>query len=337
MIIKEAFLKEELLEIEKFLKKFSLKLDKNLTKTFYIENDYSEIIGTISCSDYIIKDLAVDENYQSENVASLLVNEMLNHFRANSIYNYHVFTKPIYRHIFESFGFKKIIETEKVVMLEGGAKFINNKLLEIKNIINNNFGIIDETSDIGCIVINANPITNGHVFLIEEASRNHKMVILFVVEEEKSEFSFDERFSMVYLATRRLGNVCVVPSSKYIVSSLTFPQYFLKDEDEALLEYSKVDALIFKEYFIKELYIKKRYVGTESINKMINYNNVLKEILGEKLVIVDRLTMSGEIVSASKVRQLLVENKFDEALELVPREIAFILRNIAREKYGTNR
>ena len=95
--------------------------------------------------------------------------------------------------------------------------------------------------------------------------------------------------------------------------------------------------MIFKEYFIKELYIKKRYVGTESINKMINYNNVLKEILGEKLVIVDRLTMSGEIVSASKVRQLLVENKFDEALELVPREIAFILRNIAREKYGTNR
>ncbi len=74
MIIKEAFLKEELLKIEIFLNKFSLKLDPTLTKTLYIENDNEEVIGTISCQDYIIKDLAVDENYQSENLASLLVN-----------------------------------------------------------------------------------------------------------------------------------------------------------------------------------------------------------------------------------------------------------------------
>ena len=103
--------------------------------------------NNVSGDNYIIKDLAVDENYQSENVASLLVNEMLNHFRANSIYNYHVFTKPIYRHIFESFGFKKIIETEKVVMLEGGANFINNKLLEIKNIINKIANIFGRIKD----------------------------------------------------------------------------------------------------------------------------------------------------------------------------------------------
>lgn len=335
MIIKEAFLKEELIEIEKFLKKFSLKLDNNLTKTFYIENDYNEIIGTISCSDYIIKDLAVDEAYQSENIASLLVNEMLNHFRANGIYNYHVFTKPQYKLIFESFGFRKIIETDKVIMLEGGASFINDKLLEIKNIINNSFGIIDENSDIGCVVINGNPITNGHLYLIEEASKNHKMVILFVVEEDKSEFSFEERFTMAYLSTRRLGNVCVIPSSIYIVSSGTFPAYFLKDEAEVSMQHSKIDALIFNEYFMKELFIKKRYVGTETVGKMVSYNDVLKETLGDKLVIVDRLKENNEVVSASKVRSLLRDNKINEALECVPREISFILRSIASERYGS--
>lgn len=336
MIIKEAFLQEELIKIEKFLEKFSLKLDNNLTKTIYIENENLDIIGTISCQDYIIKDLAVDPNYQSENLASVLVNEILNYFRLNNIYNYQVFTKPIYEQVFVSLGFKEIVKTDKVIMLEGGISNINDKIKEIKNIINNTFGEINETSDIACIVMNGNPITNGHVYLIEEASKNHKMVVLFVVEEDKSEFTFKERFSMAYISTMRLGNVCVIPSSKYIVSSSTFPSYFLKNETEVSEQYSLIDALIFKEYFIKNLFIKKRYVGSETINKMVNYNNILKQVLEDKLEIINRLQENEEVISASKVRSLLKEGKIEEALKYTPQETAFILRNLASEKYGSN-
>ena len=334
MIIKEAILQEEFLKIEKFLETFSLKLDNNLTKTFYIENDNSDVIGTISCQDYIIKDLAVDPNYQSENLASILVNEILNYFRLNNIHNYQVFTKPVYKQVFVSLGFKEIVQTDKVIMLEGGVTSINDKIKEIKNILINKFGEINENTDLGCVVINGNPITNGHVHLIEQASKNHKLVVLFVVEEDKSDFTFEERFSFAYLSTMRLGNVCVVPSSKYIVSSSTFPSYFLKDENEVTEQYSKIDALIFKEYFMKNLYIKKRYVGTETIKKMVYYNNVLKQILQEKLVIIERLSENEEVISASKVRTLLKQNKYDEALNYVPREIAFILRSVASSKYG---
>lgn len=334
MIIKEAFLQEELERIKIFLNKFSLKLDPNLTKTFYIENDNNEIIGTISCQDYIIKDLAVDESYQSENLASLLINEILNYFRLNNIYNYQVFTKPIYKTIFISLGFKKIVSTDKVIMLEGGVSFINDKIKEINKTLTNRFGELNESCDLGCVVINGNPITNGHMHIIEEASKNHKMVVLFVVEEDKSEFTFEERFSFAYLSTMRLGNICVIPSSKYIVSSSTFPSYFLKDENEALEQYSKIDALIFKEYFMKQLFIKKRYVGTETILKMVNYNNILKETLQDKLVIMERLQENNEVISASKVRSLLKENKIEEALLYVPREISFILRSVASSKYG---
>ncbi len=334
MIIKEAFLQEELERIKIFLNKFSLKLDPNLTKTFYIENDNNEIIGTISCQDYIIKDLAVDESYQSENLASLLINEILNYFRLNNIYNYQVFTKPIYKTIFISLGFKEIVSTDKVIMLEGGVSFINDKIKEINKTLTNRFGELNESCDLGCVVINGNPITNGHMHIIEEASKNHKMVVLFVVEEDKSEFTFEERFSFAYLSTMRLGNICVIPSSKYIVSSSTFPSYFLKDENEALEQYSKIDALIFKEYFMKQLFIKKRYVGTETILKMVNYNNILKETLQDKLVIMERLQENNEVISASKVRSLLKENKIEEALLYVPREISFILRSVASSKYG---
>ena len=104
---------------------------------------------------------------------------------------------------------------------------------------------------------------------------------------------------------------------------------FLEEE-----QYSIIDALIFKKYFINHLNIKKRYVGEETVTKMVKYNNILKEILQEKLVIIDRLKEKDEVISASKVRMLLQENKIDEALEYVPREISFILRSIARQRYG---
>ena len=86
---------------------------------------------------------------------------------------------------------------------------------------------------------------------------------------------------------------------------------------------------------MKELFIKKRYVGTETVGKMVSYNDVLKETLGDKLVIVDRLKENNEVVSASKVRSLLRDSKINEALECVPREIGFILRSIASERYGS--
>ena len=142
MIIKEAYLNEELNSIKLFLEKFSLKLDNDVTKTFYIE-DNDKIIGTISCANYIIKSLAVDPSYQSENLAGKLVNEMINYFAANGIYSYQVFTKPIYKQIFISLGFREIVSTDKVIMLEGGTGSIDNELDKIKKQLDNIFAILD--------------------------------------------------------------------------------------------------------------------------------------------------------------------------------------------------
>ena len=333
MIIKEAFLQEEIEKVKDFLLRFSLKLDQDITKTFYME-DEDNIVGTISCANYIIKDLAVDPNYQSENVAGKLVNAMIMYFSQNEIYSYQVFTKPMYKNIFLSLGFKEIVSTDKVIMLEGGTSSINDELDKIKKQLDMRFAVLDETSDICALVINGNPLTTGHVHLIEYASSLHQMVVVFIVEENKSVFTFEERLSMAYLATKRLANVCVIPSTKYIVSSLTFPTYFLKDGNEVNEEHAKIDALIFKEYFMKKLFIKKRYLGEESNPKMINYNNTLKEILKDKVVIIPRLCEDSQAVSASRVRSLIEQNKVDEALAYIPKENALIFRSIVRAKYG---
>ena len=251
MIIKEAYLQEEIEKVKNFLSNFSLKLDTDVTKTLYME-DNDIIVGTISCANYIIKDLAVDPTYQSENLAGKLVNEMIQYFALNKIYSYQVFTKPMYKQIFLSLGFKEIVSTDKVIMLEGGTSSINEELDKIKKQLDMRFAVLDENSDIAALVINGNPLTIGHVHLIETASRLHQMVVVFIVEENKSEFTFEERISMAYLATRRLSNVCVIPSTKYIVSSITFPTYFLKDGNEVIKEVDIVsDRDIKKTSFMK--------------------------------------------------------------------------------------
>jgi len=328
MEIREVYLEEERSLVREFLNSFDLKLADDLTKTFYVVNDSEDIVGTISCSDYIIKCLAVNPNYQSENLSGMLVSKMLEYFNQMGIYSYQVYTKPVYQKVFESFGFRMIVKTDKVVMLEGGIDNIVEEVKKIKTMLDVRFAPLDEESDIVGIVVNANPMTLGHEYLIEKASKEHKMVVVFVLEEDKSEFTAKERSSMVYLGCHKFGNVCVTESTKYIISKLTFPTYFLKNKEEIDEEYAKCDALIFKNYFMKYLFLKKRYVGSESTGRMSNYNETLKSILGSDLVLVDRLTQDGNVVSASNVRKLLSEGKLNEALDLCPRENSFILQSI---------
>ena len=332
MQIKEVILEKEKELIKSFLDKFDLKYALDITKTFYCE-DNDEIIGTISISDYIIKDLAVLESYQGDNIASMLVNEAINYFRINNIYNYQVFTKPMYEKIFKSFGFKEIVRSEKVLMLEAGISGIDEEINKMKKVLELNFHPL-ENADLGALVLNANPITNGHVYLIEEALKKNKNLVIFVVEEDKSVFSFKERLSLVYLATRRFSNVYVMPSSKYIVSSITFPDYFLKEKTEKAHENAMIDALIFKEYFMKYLHIKKRYVGSEKDEYMKIYNDTLKEVLKDDIEIIERIKENNNIISAKMVRKLFEEGKIEEGLEYCPNECRMVLSNLARMKYG---
>ena len=62
----------------------------------------------------------------------------------------------------------------------------------------------DEKPKIGAIVMNCNPFTYGHEYLIDIASKLVDLLFVFVVEENKSVFSFENRFSMVRDATKKI-------------------------------------------------------------------------------------------------------------------------------------
>lgn len=188
-------------------------------------------------------------------------------------------------------------------------------------------GVQDQLPDltnrnIGAIVMNCNPFTLGHQYLIEFAAAQVEILIIFVVEENKSYFEFDDRIKLVKSGTRHLNNVYVIPSGRMIISTVTFPGYFLKDTPEAVNLDTSLDVSIFGKYIAKAFHIQTRFVGEEPFDIVTrNYNESMKRILplyGIRLVIIPRKESEGEPVSASRVRKLLEEKDFSGIRQLVP-------------------
>lgn len=86
---------------------------------------------------------------------------------------------------------------------------------------------------------------------------------MFVVEEDASEFSFEERFEMVKSGTMDLKNVAVVSSGKFILSKESFRNYFEKEKMQGVVVDASKDLNIFARYIAERLNISKRFVGEE--------------------------------------------------------------------------
>ena len=174
----------------------------------------------------------------------------------------------------------------------------------------------------GCAVMNCNPFTLGHRYLIEQAAKQADYLIIFVVEEDKSYFPFKERLELVKKGVSDLANVYVVPSGNLMISSITFPGYFQKDKaDKAVVDSSK-DIEIFGRYIAPFLGITKRFVGSEPTDAVTNhYNETMQKLLplfGVDLVVLERKRTHDKLISASTVRKMIQEKNFDAIKEFVP-------------------
>ena len=162
-------------------------------------------------------------------------------------------------------------------------------------------------------------MTLGHLYLIETASKENKEVLVFVVSEDLSSFPFLDRFEIIKSATSYLKNVTVLPTLSYLVSKITFPKYFLKEDQLIKDEQTLIDVLVYKQYYEKIFNINIRYLGEEPFSFNTNkYNQVLKTYLGSHIKIIKRKKIGEKIVSASLVRKLLKENNTEEIKKYVP-------------------
>ena len=216
--------------------------------------------------------------------------------------------------MFTDLFFYPVSQTDNVLLMEDKKDGIN-KFLE-------QFPVTNNFEKVGCVVMNCNPFTTGHRYLIESASKDCDWLYVFVVSEDKSRFSANDRIEMVRQGTEHLTNISILPTGPYLISSATFPTYFLDNRESVPQIQCLLDIEIFVKYYVPRFNITTRYVGTEPVSPMTNqYNIALKKFLpqhGITLKEIPRLEISGTPVSASKVRALIDSKNTEAVKSLVP-------------------
>ena len=200
-----------------------------------------------------------------------------------------VFTKPENRSVFESLGFRVLAEAPKAILMENGR------------------GLEDYCRYLrahqapGVIVMNANPFTLGHKYLIEQADfstrpaglgRNDRSIVIssdarraesrnlviIPVREDASLFPYSERLAMIRTGCDGLADV--VDGSAYQISAATFPTYFLKDLSDAAETQMRLDIDLFGRHIAPALGASVRFVGSEPSDPLTaRYNALMKELL----------------------------------------------------------
>ncbi len=270
----------------------------------------------------IIKCLAVSAGARSLGLSVPLVSRLISEASERGFTNVKVFTKPENRSLFESLGFRLLAEAPKAILMENGR------------------GLEDYCSYLrghrapGVIVMNANPFTRGHKYLVEQASP----VVVIPVQEDVSRFPYNERLAMIRSGCDGVADV--VEGSDYQISAATFPTYFLKDLSDAAETQMRLDIDLFGRHIAPALGARVRYVGSEPADPLTaRYNALMKELLpayGVQLVEIPRLTCSSVCtadsstspsaplrmtegpVTATEVRALLDKGRFKEASALTP-------------------
>ncbi|MCM1233362.1 MAG: adenylyltransferase/cytidyltransferase family protein [Ruminococcus flavefaciens] len=245
-----------------------------------------------------------------------------------------IITETIFSHIQEDMTITKLeyqfrVEQDLEIQINS---FLNNIKAQIST--NKKYQCFcknkAEKGKIGAIVMNCNPFTYGHKYLIETAVRLVDFLFIFVVEEDKSIFSFDDRIQMVSEGTREFENVLVLPSGKFMISTVTFPGYFMKENPELECYDTFLDLKIFAHYIAPALKIQMRFVGEEPFDPVTEqYNRDMNILLAEKDILVleiPRLKNGKDIISATKVRQLLKERNYKELEQYVPSSTLNIIK-----------
>lgn len=302
-------------KLEIFLSNQGIKLDKNLEYTVGIYKS-DEIVATGSFFKNTLRCLAVNAEYQGLGILNKVVSHLINEQYQRGVTNIFLYTKPGSVRFFNDLGFYEVARVENLVV------FMENKPNAVQEY---SFELAKESikaDRIASVVINANPFTLGHQYLIEKAASENQVVHVFVVSEDASVIPFSVRFELVKRGTAHLENIVLHKTGDYIISNATFPSYFIEDEDNVVLAHAKLDLEIFKKYIVTALGINSRYVGEEPYCMVTKkYNQVMKESLeheGIRCKIVPRFEIAGQAVSASKVREYIREDKIEKIKELVP-------------------
>lgn len=303
-------------QVREFLAGFSLTFTEQVDYTVALYKD-NKIVATGSLAGEVLRNIAIDESMQGEGITSAVVSHLMREAGQRGIYHYFIFTKPDKAHLFNNLGFKEVARVEPyATLLEGGLGSIEAYCREMATKVEKL-----PPGKRASLVVNCNPFTLGHQAVIAKAAAENPGVVVLVVSEEGSLFPFDVRYRLIQEGIACYENVVVVPGGKYIISAATFPGYFTRG-DETVTAQTRLDITIFAKYIAPALGITSRYVGDEPYCAVTKaYNQAMLAVLPDYKIDVQempRVEKNGQYISASRVRELIRQDGWDEISTLVP-------------------
>jgi len=319
MEIRSLSLKRDQAVIAAFYARAGIRLDRAVTALYgAFEGETLFALGGIAGS--AIRSLAVDESRQGEGILPALVTHLYQTIRDSGVKNVFVVTKPQYAPLFSSLCFQELVQTKDAALLESSGTAFQTYLRNLPKAS-------------GAIVMNADPFTLGHRYLAETAAAACERLNVFVLSADAAHVPAEARLRLVREGCRDLANVSVIAGGDYIISGATFPDYFFKDKTEAALAFARLDATLFAERIAPACGITARFVGEEPLDPMTAaYNETLCAILPEHGIhvrVIPRKTIGENPISASRVRALWREGRYDEIAPLVPESTLVYIRENA--------
>ncbi len=305
--------------VEKFLNSIGLDFPNSI-ENFVIAKDADELVACGGLDGKVLKGIAVAPHRRGEGLILSIMTRLINIAYSKGIKDLFIFSTPNNIELFEGCGFRLIENCDnEIILMENSDNLARYKeKLSTKR---------QDGNVIGSIVMNANPFTLGHQYLVEVAAKKSDWLHLFVVKEDLSEFKFKDRISLIKEGVSHIKNVTVHEGSDYIISNATFPTYFIKDKGKINELHAKLDLSVFRNHLAPVLGITHRFVGTEPYCVVTNnYNKNMKKILENpdgksnpiEVVEIPRIEKNGKPISASRVRELLKNKNFKELETIVP-------------------
>ncbi len=307
--------KRTLSEVDALLAKEGIRRDGNLDYICAMFDENYQVIGTGSCFGNTLRCFAVSSAHQGEGLLNQIITHLIEVQCARGNMHLFLYTKVKSARFFGDLGFYEIARVEDTLV------FMENR----RDGFSSYLRCLEKTKTEGrsaALVMNANPFTLGHQYLVETAAAACDTLHLFVVSEDASLVPFSVRKKLVAEGVSHLPNVILHDSGPYIISNATFPSYFLKDEAAVIDGHARLDLAVFAK-IAAALNISARYVGEEPTSQVTGmYNRIMREQLpkaGIDCIVIPRKEVNGKAISASTVRQCLQSGDWATLETLVPK------------------
>ena len=302
-------------QVDQLLENEGIKRDKNLECICVMYDEDYQVIATGSCFKNTLRCFAVRNDHQGEGLLNALITRLMEIQYERGNYHTFLYTKANTALFFKDLGFYEIAR------VDGCMVFMENRRNGFHDYIKKLFQSKQHGRS-AAIVMNANPFTFGHQYLVECATREYDFVHIFILSEEVSLIPFKVRKMLVEQGVSHLSNVICHESGPYMISNATFPSYFLKDEATVIKTHAKLDIEIFTK-IATDMAIECRYVGEEPFSQVTSlYNEVMQRELPEKGIecrVIERKKFNDVVINASTVRQAIKEENWELLQKMVPR------------------